>query len=122
MEQFCEEQKLDAGAGFELNLVLEELFVNALRHGGCEGLEDAVRIRLREEGGAVQVEFSDRGAAFDPTGEPAPELATPLEQRAPGGLGIHLVRQLAQDFSYRRESGWNMVTLRRKAPGTEDRT
>jgi anti-sigma regulatory factor (Ser/Thr protein kinase) len=34
---FCAANSLDDDAGFQLNLVLEELFVNAVRYGGCEG-------------------------------------------------------------------------------------
>jgi anti-sigma regulatory factor (Ser/Thr protein kinase) len=111
VERFCREQLLEEGAEFDLNLVLEELFVNAVEHGGCKGMDDAVRIRMETAAGEVRVTFEDRGVAFDPAGAPAPDLRAPLRERRPGGLGLHLVRTLAPDIRYERAGEWNRVTL-----------
>ncbi|MGO9263192.1 MAG: ATP-binding protein [Bryobacteraceae bacterium] len=116
VDRFCQAGGLDAGAAFELNLVLDELFTNAVRHGGCEGMKNAVHVRLRLlENGGVAVEFRDRGVPFDPTSAPEPDLAAPLSERRPGGLGIHLVRQIMRDLEYRRMGEWNQLTMRREA-------
>jgi serine/threonine-protein kinase RsbW len=115
VDQFCESAGLDGDAAFDLNLVLEELFTNAVRHGGCEGMKNAVHVRFRLlENGGVAVEFRDRGAPFDPTLAAAPNLAAPLSERQPGGLGIHLVRQTMRDLEYRRMGEWNRLTMRRE--------
>jgi len=115
VDQFCRAANLDGDAGFELNLVLEELFVNAVRHGGCAGLKSAVQVRLTLlDCGGVGVEFQDRGAPFDPTSVAEPDLAAPLSRRNPGGLGIHLVRQTMRDVQYQRAGGWNRLTMWRK--------
>ena len=113
LARFCRENGLDGDVEFELNLVLEELFTNAVRHGGCEGMNPAAQIRLRSESGGVSVEFADRGAAFDPLQAAAPDLEADLAHRQAGGLGIHLVRQIMQDLQYRRTGGWNRLTMRR---------
>lgn len=96
---------------FPLNLVLEELFVNAVRHGGCAGMQNAAHISLAWDG-AVAVEFAGRGPAFDPGGAPAPDFEAPLAERRAGGLGLHFVRQIARDLEYRREGEWNRLSLR----------
>ncbi len=98
-------------APFQLNLVLEELFVNTIRHGGCEGVEGSTRIELRALPAGVQVDFRDCGTAFDPTSAAPADLLQPLEERRGGGLGIHLVRQIMRDVSYRRESEWNHLSM-----------
>jgi anti-sigma regulatory factor (Ser/Thr protein kinase) len=115
VDQFCQAEGLDGDAAFELNLVLEELFTNAVRHGGCKGMRHAVHghLRLLENGG-VAVEFRDRGVPFDPTSVAEPDLAAPLSERRPGGLGIHLVRQIMRDLEYRRAGEWNRLTMRRE--------
>jgi serine/threonine-protein kinase RsbW len=100
---------------FALNLALEELFVNSVRHGGCEGLENSTRVRLGWEGGLVAVEFHDRGRPFDLTRASEPDTLAPLEERRAGGLGIHLVRSFMRDVEYRRAGEWNQVTM--KCPG-----
>lgn len=122
VEQFCAANRLDGEAAFQLNLALEELFVNAVRHGGCEGIADAAQIRLIAEAGGVQVQFRDRGRAFDPTEAPAAGLLTPLAEREAGGLGIHLVREIMREIEYRREDGWNVLRMRRIAPAAVGQT
>jgi serine/threonine-protein kinase RsbW len=111
--RFCQQHALDETAEFQLNLVLEELFTNAIRHGGCEGMRHAARVRLEVLAGGVVIEFADRGAPFDPTKAPAPDLDAPLESRQIGGLGIHLVRQIVRDLRYERVGDWNRLTMRR---------
>jgi anti-sigma regulatory factor (Ser/Thr protein kinase) len=112
--RFCRECSLSSDVEFDLDLALEELFVNSVRHGGCEGMEEAVEISLRRDGNSVLVDFSDRGTPFDPTSAPAPDLDAPAEERSHGGLGIHMVRQLMRDFQYRRAGGRNQISMRRE--------
>ena len=109
---FRRESGLEGDVEFRLNLALEELFTNAVRHGGCEGLPDAATIHLRREAGEVLVEYSDRGRPFDPADAPPADLQSPLAQRVAGGLGLHFVRQLAADFEYHRVDERNRITLR----------
>ena len=109
--RFCRAGSVDDSIEFNLNLVLEELFANAVAHGGCKGMKNAVAVRLAREDGGIAVEFSDRGVAFDPAGVPPPDLAAPLGERRAGGLGLHFVRSLARIVHYRREDGWNHLKL-----------
>jgi anti-sigma regulatory factor (Ser/Thr protein kinase) len=106
-ERFCLAGSLGEEVQYDLNLVLEELFINAVRHGGCEGMEKAVHVRLETADDGVRVEFRDRGKAFDPATAPPPDLSKV------GGLGIHLVRGLMRDFNYERSGEWNRMTMRR---------
>ena len=106
-ERFCHERSLTSEVQFDLNLVLEELFINAVRHGGCEGMENAVHVRLEAADGDLRVEYRDRGKPFDPNTAPPPDLSRI------GGLGIHLVRNLMTDFHYERSGDWNRITMRR---------
>ena len=119
VEEFCAHTPRPEGAAFQLNLVLEELFVNALRHGGCEGLENAVRIQLRALPDGIRVIFRDRGAPFDPTTAAPADLLSPLDQRPYGGLGIHFVREIMRDLHYRRDGTWNQLDMLLPAAETE---
>ena len=112
VRRFCDVHALREDIDFRLNLALEELFVNAVRHGGCKGLPAAVSIRLQPDGGDVLVEYADRGAPFDPADAPTPDLDLPLAERSAGGLGLHFVRQVARQFEYHRVGEWNRITMR----------
>ena len=115
--QFCRAHALDTQLEYDINLVLEELFINAVKYGGCLDKPDAVHIRLALSNGSIRVEFSDRGAPFDPSVAPVPNIDAPLEERRPGGLGIHLVRQLMGDLVYQRSGEWNRIAMNRKIEG-----
>ena len=112
-ERFCREHSLADEVEFDLNLVLEELFTNSVRHGGCDGLENAVQVRLQLHNDGVHVEYADRGRPFDPLTAPAPNLDAPLEERSAGGLGVHLMRQIMSGLEYCRAGEWNRMTMRR---------
>jgi serine/threonine-protein kinase RsbW len=116
--KFCHDHSLDEEVEFDLNLVLEELFTNSVKHGGCEGMENAVQVRLQilnesVPNKAVQVEFADSGTPFNPLTAPVPNLEAALEERSIGGLGVHLVRQIMRDLEYRRAGEWNRLTMQR---------
>ena len=119
VEEFCAQNSLPEEAPFQLNLVLEELFVNTIRHGGCEGVNDSTHIELNAGAGGVHVEFRDRGTPFDPTSAPPADLLQPLEERRGGGLGIHLVREIMREVQYRREGEWNRLSMVLPAPAAE---
>ena len=57
------------------------------------------------------VTISDDGVEFDPFLLPEPDLESDIDDRQIGGLGIHLVRTIMDDFSHRRIDGRNVTTL-----------
>jgi serine/threonine-protein kinase RsbW len=111
IEQFCAAHRLGDDPAFQLNLVLEELFTNAVEHGGCAGVPHCVEIRLERADRAVRVEFRDRGIPFNPLDAPLPNLDAPLSERAAGGLGVHFVRQLMKQLQYDRRGEWNCLSM-----------
>jgi sigma-B regulation protein RsbU (phosphoserine phosphatase) len=50
---------------------------------------------------------SDSAGEYNPLARADPDLTLPLEQRRPGGLGVFLVKQLADEVSYERREGRN---------------
>jgi serine/threonine-protein kinase RsbW len=116
--QFCRSSRLSNEVEFDLNLALEELFVNIVKHGGCAGMAGAARIALQFDGQDVLVQFSDQGRAFNPLDLPPLDPMATLEQRGRGGLGVHLVRQIMVDLTYQRANGWNRMKMRRAIPAT----
>jgi serine/threonine-protein kinase RsbW len=50
----------------------------------------------------VVLVLEDDSAPFDPRSAPAFDKTKPLEERGPRGMGIHLVRSLAESFAYER--------------------
>lgn len=61
--------------------------------------------------GELAIEVGDQGVEFDPLKVSAPDLTLDLTRRPVGGLGILLVKSFAKSLTYRREQGWNRLTL-----------
>ena len=57
--------------------------------------------------------ITDWGFAFAPTDAPRADISQPVEERAIGGLGIMLVRQLMDSVNYERVDGKNILTMRK---------
>ncbi len=122
VERFAEDAALPVQAAFQLNLVLEELVTNTITHGQVAP-DGEIRIALARHGDTIEAHLVDSGAPFDPRTLAAPDLDAPVETRPVGGLGIHLVRQLVDEFDYRREDDRNHLRLRKRlvAPHSPDR-
>ncbi len=97
--------------GHDIELVAEEWLTNVLRAAGTTPLSqlslDIVLTRA-----AIQLTFLDDGAPFDPLAAAAPALDTDIGERPIGGLGLHLVQQMAQRCDYARVDGCNALLLR----------
>jgi anti-sigma regulatory factor (Ser/Thr protein kinase) len=94
--------------------------VNSIRHGGCEDVAEAACISLQFQGREVRVIYSDRGAPFNPTAAPEPDLSASLADRPAGGLGVHLVRQIMSGIEYRREPDRNILTMSYDLPSQQE--
>lgn len=92
-------------------LAVDEAVTNIIVHG-YQGQGGAVEIEVSREGDALVIRLRDEAAPFDPTSVPPPDLTLPLEQRTPGGLGIHLIRQIMDEITHRvTPQGGNELTL-----------
>lgn len=101
----------------DLRLAMEEVFTNVYRHGyagGAGGLE----LRVETGSDASTLVLLDRAALFDPASVATPSLTLAPEDREPGGLGWHLVRQLMDEVRHAaRPGGGNIYTLVRARRG-----
>ncbi len=104
-------QGFDQHLAFRVRLGLEELLTNIINHGGEEGGSGDIGVTIDTDGKDVIVEIRDGGPPFNPLEVPPPDTSQSLEDREPGGLGIHLLRNIFDHFSYRRENGNNVVVL-----------
>ncbi len=100
-----------------LNLVIlaiEELVMNCINYGYDDSNEHTIVIELAVDGETLSMTVIDDGHPFDPLHAPEPDFAVPIEDRKAGGLGIYLLRSLADDMAYERRDGANRLTLKKQ--------
>lgn len=111
------------GTRGDARLIVEELASNAISHG-MPGEADIgqheLSVAVSRHDDLLKLVFRDDGAPFDPTASPEPDLDSDIIDRPVGGLGLYLIRQIAEEMLYERVDDTNVlhVTLRTPLPET----
>jgi serine/threonine-protein kinase RsbW len=92
----------------ELQVALEEAFVNICRYAYADGPGD-VEVNFFSEGDNTVIEIIDSGTPFDITVQELPDITADIHERKIGGLGCLLIRKLMDRVVYRREDGKNIL-------------
>jgi len=102
---------------FRLDLCASELVANIVSYAFEDEAPHTIALDLILEPQSVKLVVADDGCEFDPLALPAPVAPVTLEQASIGGLGVHLVRQFADQVSYERVGRRNQLTLAWTRPG-----
>ena len=92
-------------------MLFDEILNNIISYAFQKEEEREIEIRISLTTDHLTVVISDDGIPFNPFGLEQPDTELPLEQRKIGGLGLHLVKNIIDDFSYQRKIQKNVVTL-----------
>jgi len=112
VEACCGAEGMADELRYKVMLALEEAVTNVINHAFAGvPTPHLIRVRLDISDVLFAAEVIDNGRVFDPTSVPDPDLTLPLEQRTPGGLGIHLMRNVMDRLQYRHEAGHNTLRL-----------
>lgn len=127
IEQTCEALHLRNSLIMKLKLAAEELLVNVVRYA-YEKNDGEGDIEMRcgmADPETFCMAILDQGTPFNPLLAPQPDLDDDIENRPVGGLGVFLVREMADHLDYTRENGTNAVLFCKKInpeSGTEIHT
>jgi len=109
---WCQQHHVPPTSRRRLQVVLDELMGNAIRHGLVGmGREAQLTLDLGRKGHQLRILLQDNGPPFNLLEVPSPDFDTDLEARPIGGLGLHLVRQMVTSTRYRRQDGSNTIEL-----------
>jgi len=97
--KFAEQHGIGEKDKLCIDLVAEELFTNTIKYGS--GGDGWVQITVEMVGPQLRLELVDFDAEpFDPESVKPPPLSAPIQERRPGGLGIHLIRSMVDEVKY----------------------
>jgi anti-sigma regulatory factor (Ser/Thr protein kinase) len=128
-EEIFESNDISPGVRFPAHLAMEELFVNMVKYNPDVPTDNTVEVTVTFLGEATNDAASskevtvtlvdDGGVEFDVTAKRQVNIDAPLEERTPGGLGIHLIQNLADRLEYTYKDGRGKVIFT-KGSGNED--
>ncbi len=111
LEQITSDLEIPPDIFFRLDLCLEEIVSNIIFYAYSDDEIHDINIKVENNIDNVRVTVEDDGDEFNPLVYPSPDLEAPLCEREVGGLGIHLVKEMMDDFHYERKNGKNIVTF-----------
>jgi anti-sigma regulatory factor (Ser/Thr protein kinase) len=108
---FAEKHELSDKVRRSVNVALDELLANELTHGMAGRENGSVEVEVGLDQSRLTITLTDDGPPFDPFAQDAPDTTLSVEDRPIGGLGLHLVRKLMDEVSYKRLDDHNVVIL-----------
>lgn len=107
---FMTAHQIDQAAEYAVNLAVEELFTNMIKYS--TGNVDDILITIERSGNDLVVTMIDSGRErFDVTKSSEIDVTKRLEDRQPGGLGLHLVKKMVDRLDYEYVNQQNKITL-----------
>ena len=104
-------------------LAVDDLLNNIVNYAYHDDDSHEISVVVNLASRRVTVTLGDDGIPFNPFGAEVPDITAPLESREVGGLGIHLVRTLMDEYRYERRAGRNIVTIAKNLePEVDERT
>jgi anti-sigma regulatory factor (Ser/Thr protein kinase) len=110
VERFVGVEKVGRAVAFAINLAVEEIFTNMVKYNTGAGNDIAVRIN--KDAGTIVMSLVDNDVdPFDPASAPDAGIDKTMDERTPGGLGLHLVKSVVDKVSYEYENRQMTVTV-----------
>ena len=107
-----ERRDLDDDRVDDLKLAVSEACTNAVEANGSTSTHERVVVRCFEDDQTFEVRIDDRGSGFDVANLPVhPPVTDPARLEFERGLGIPLIRALADEVEFRSSADGTSVRL-----------
>ena len=113
-DQVLEEMDCPVKIQMQIDVAVEEIFVNIAHYAYPSGEGDAViSIDADKETKCISIRFEDQGTPYDPLQHEDPDVTLSADDRPIGGLGIFMVKKSMDDVSYEYKDGKNTLTIKK---------
>jgi anti-sigma regulatory factor (Ser/Thr protein kinase) len=112
IEEFCTHAGVTRDGMLRANLVVEELFLNTVKHGHHGGSDAPVWVTMIASEGKVSLTYEDFAPPFNPFARARREVLEALATTGrEGGLGVLLAQGLTATADYAYVYGRNRIRL-----------
>lgn len=92
---------------FRIELMVEEIFINIVKYSGCSN----ITVRINEDN---TIQFIDNGIEFNPLKQKTTNKPKSIEEVEIGGLGIPLIKDIADEIIYNHINNENHLKIIKK--------
>jgi sigma-B regulation protein RsbU (phosphoserine phosphatase) len=110
-ELFSQSESLPIEIGMKMSIVFDELLANVVNYAFEDEEEHEIHVEFKISGNKLILTIEDDGIPFNPFSSNPPDTKLSIQEREIGGLGIHIVKNLMDEYHYHRVTGRNIVTL-----------
>ena len=110
-EAFARENDLSRGAIQKFNIVLDELLNNIISYAFKDDDEHHILVNFQLKYLRLIITIEDDGIPFNPFRAASPDIELSITERNLGGLGVHIVKNLVDEYHYIRQSKRNIINL-----------
>ncbi len=107
---FKNKNRLDPATTFTIEIILEEIFSNIIKYNQGENSKVLIELQLDNESILIKIIYKC-SQPFDLSKAGYYDTTAPLNQRPIGKLGLHLVKNLADQISYQYQTGQSIITI-----------
>lgn len=113
IEEECEKIDCPLRDQMQINIALEEMFVN-VAHYAYHPEDGLVEVQVSGEDKTLTISLIDSGTPYNPLAKEDPDVTLDAGDRPIGGLGIFMTKKIMDEVEYKFEDGKNIFTMRKK--------
>ena len=102
-----EEYEIPMRVGYSLKVVTDEIFSNIVYYSKANNAE----VVFINEAEKVTLVFVDDGIPYNPMESEEPDITAGVEERSIGGLGLFMVKKMAEQVQYEYTAQKNQLTV-----------
>ena len=107
LDRCVEEFDIPLRTGYSLKVVTDEILSNIVYYSGAKTAE----ILFRNEADRITLVFLDDGMPYNPMEAEEPDITAGAEERSIGGLGLFMVKKMAEQVRYEYADQKNQLTV-----------
>jgi serine/threonine-protein kinase RsbW len=112
VERLASEHSISSRTQFAMELCLEEVLSNVIRHGYASAPDGSVTVQFTEpQSHQFLLIVEDQAPCFNPLSFTAQKSPSSSDEVPSGGWGIRLLREFADSIEYQRLPGGNRLLI-----------
>lgn len=111
LEQFLVYNNVSPTLVAKLLIVIDEIVSNIVFYGEAEHGVFTISADIKD--GTLTLVFKDNGVKFNPLTQEEPDIKLPAKERDVGGLGILIVKKIADSLEYEYRENCNILTFKK---------